>query len=185
MPIPLPTQLSGAKFLASRRAALLADAPRVGKTGAAIIAADLVMADTILVVTTASGRAVWKRGFADWSAFNRPLQVLEGSRKLDPKTAIAVAGWGGLSSPKIRSELLRRPWDLVILDESHAAKNFDAKRTAAVYGVPFDDGRILHHGPAITNRAGAVWCLTGTPIPNAPNDLYPMMQRSARSGSRR
>lgn len=174
--IPLPTQLTGARFLASRRTALLADAPRVGKTGAAIIAADLVMADTILVITTASGRAVWKRGFADWSAFNRPLQVLDGPKKLNPDTAVAVAGWGGLTSPKIRSELLRRNWSLVILDESHAAKNFDAKRTAAVYGIPHEDGRILHHGTAIADRADAVWCLSGTPISNALNDLYPMMR---------
>lgn len=174
--IPMPHQLAGARFLANRRTALLADMPRCGKTGAAIMAADYIMAETVLVITTASGRGVWKRGFADWSAFNRPLQVIEGQKKLDPKTAVAVAGWGGLTSPKIRSELLRRNWSLIILDESHAAKSFEAQRTMALYGLPLEGGRVLSKTTALINKGETIWCLTGTPLPNSPADAYPMMR---------
>ena len=68
---PLPTQISGAAFLAQRRFALLADQPRVGKTGAAIMACDMALDASILVVTTASGRPVWRKAWADWSAAGR------------------------------------------------------------------------------------------------------------------
>lgn len=173
---PKPTQLSGAQFLAERDYALLADLPRVGKTGASIIAADYRMAETILVVTTASGRGVWKRGFPAWSAFDRPLQVMLGGKTLDPKIPVAIVGWGGLTQPKIRAELLKRRWDLIIPDEAHAAKNFDTKRTQALYGELTDDGAILNNRVALTYTTKTMWPLTGTPLPNSPLDAYPMLR---------
>lgn len=173
---PLPTQLSGAKFLAGRRAAMLADAPRVGKTGAAIIASDLIVARQILVITTASGRAVWARGFADWSVFSRPTVIAT------PKTAarltashdslVAIVGWPSVSDPKLRAALLSIEWDLLICDEDHYAKNFDAKRTQAVYGVPEEGGRLIQNMSAVAARAKVVWPLTGTPYPHDLSDGY-------------
>lgn len=141
---PLPHQIAGAEFLAARKAALLADAPRVGKTGAAIIACDYVGAQNVLVVTTASGRAVWRRAWRQWSALTPPAKVLAWTE---------VTNWDRLFGS----------YDVVILDESHYAKNPEAKRTKAIYDLQF---------LAYTDR---VWCLTGTPIPNAANDLWPML----------
>lgn len=173
---PKPTQLSGALFLADRDYALLADLPRVGKTGSAIIASDYVMAETILVVTTASGRGVWKRGFPAWSAFDRRVQVMTGGAKLDPKVPCAVIGWGGLVNNSLRVELLKRRWDLVIPDEAHNAKSFSAKRTQALYGTLIDDGAVLNKTSALTNTTNRIWNLTGTPLPNSPADAYPMLR---------
>lgn len=173
---PKPTQLSGAQFLAERNYALLADLPRVGKTGAAIIAADYRMAETILVVTTASGRGVWKAGLSAWSSFDRNVQVLTGGKTLRPETTVAIIGWGGLTQPKLRAELLKRRWSVVMLDEAHAAKNFDAKRTQAVYGTLVDGGADLNTVTALTRTADTVWLLTGTPLPNSPADAYPMLR---------
>lgn len=170
--IPRAHQLSGAKFLADKPVAILADEPRVGKTGAAIIAADYVMAETILVVTTASGRAVWRRGFAEWSAFRRDVQI---ATPKDTITApVCIVGWPSVSDAKMLSQLLHRRWDVIILDESHYAKSFEAKRTKAVYGEP-----IYGHGTSkvsIASRGRYVWCLTGTPLPNSPADIYPFMR---------
>ncbi len=173
---PKPTQLSGALFLAERDYALLADLPRVGKTGSAIIASDYVMAETILVVTTASGRGVWKRGFPSWSAFDRKVQVMTGGAKLDAKIPCAVIGWGGLVNAGLRVELLKRRWDLIIPDEAHNAKSFAAKRTQALYGTLIDDGVAIDQRIALTNTSKRVWNLTGTPLPNSPADAYPMMR---------
>lgn len=176
MPTPFPTQLSGAQFLANRKNALLADEPRVGKTGTAIIAADYCLDEKLLIVTTASGRPVWKRGLQDWSAFPRPVQILTEKNHLDPKIPSAIVGWGGLASPKVRAALLQRRWDRLILDESHWAKSFEAKRTQAAYGVLMHDGQALSASGGVAHTAAGVWCLSGTPLPNAPNDLYPMMR---------
>lgn len=159
---PLPHQLSGAAWLSGRKFALLADEPRVGKTGAAILAADDLLIDKILVVTTASGRPVWWRAFREWSPWQRK--------------GLRIVGWPELNSPRVRSTLLGQSWDLLILDESHFAKNFDAKRTQAVYGELIGDTRHVDSTKALASRAKAVWCLSGTPVPNACNDIFPMMR---------
>lgn len=165
--------------MAGRRAALLADLPRVGKTGTAIVAADLVLAQRVLVVTTASGRGVWRRGWSDWQALRRTLQVLEGKDTLRPETDVCVVSWGALTQARMRSQLLARRWDLLIPDEAHAAKNFEAKRTQALYGMLEDRGATLNAMAALIGVAERVWPLTGTPLPNCPLDIYPMLRALA------
>ncbi len=159
---PFPTQISGAQFLSQRQHALLADAPRVGKTGTAILAADYNLDDSILVVTTASGRPVWKRAFASWSPFKRER--------------LRIVGWGELANAGTRAELLRHKWDRLILDEAHAAKNFATKRTQAAFGQLDEGGARLLTSTALISKAKGVWCLTGTPLPHDPSDIYPMMR---------
>lgn len=171
---PFPTQISGARFLSSRRNALLADEQRVGKTGAAIMACDDALDASICVITTASGRPVWERAFPDWSPFKRSLQVM--AKPAPASGDVVIVGWGGVINPKIRHELLKRNWDRVILDESHFAKSLDAARTKAVYGEPEADGRRMLTKTALVSRAKGVWCLSGTPGANSPLDLYAMMR---------
>ncbi len=167
----LPHQLVGARFLSDRNYALLADAPRVGKTGAAILAADDILASRILVITTASGRPVWTRGFKDWSAYDLPTRAVYGALgDISGDRLRLVVAWSEVAK---HSQALRAcKWDLVILDEAHYAKSIDTKRTQAVYGIFRGASRDF----GIVDTAARVWCLTGTPIPNAPNDLYPMMR---------
>jgi SWI/SNF-related matrix-associated actin-dependent regulator 1 of chromatin subfamily A len=162
MPTPLPHQLEGAKFLADRKAALLADAPRVGKTGASIVACDLIFARNIVVVTKASARAQWGKEFEEWG-YPRNIQVIyRGNEKVRPDAEVIVVGWGMIHDWRVLWQLVTRRWDVLILDESHEAKNPQAKRTKAVY-------------TELRRHASHVWCLSGTPIANAPNDLYAML----------
>ena len=174
---PHEHQISGARFLADRKFAILADQPRVGKTGAAIIGADLVMAANILIVTTASGRAVWRKGIADWSVFPHQVQILTPKDALRPETTVAIVGWPSVADHKLRMMLLKRRWDVVILDEAHYAKNFAAKRTQAVYGLC--EGEQLTTVHAVGAAGERVWCLTGTPMPNSPFDLFPTLRFGA------
>lgn len=172
---PHAHQIEGALFLSDRKAALLADEPRVGKTGAAIMAADFNLEARILVVTTASGRAVWKRAFGEWSTLGRTICVLPG--RLVDGPVVAVVSWAGITEPSTRAALLSCKWDRVILDESHYAKSIDTKRTQAVYGQFLEDGRVVDAATALIRKADEkAWPLSGTPMPNAPNDLYPMLR---------
>lgn len=172
---PHSHQIAGALFLAGRKSALLADEPRVGKSGAAIMAADLNLEARILVVTTASGRAIWKKAFSDWSTFGRTICVLPG--RLADGPLVALVSWSGITEPNTRAALLARDWDRVILDESHYAKSIETKRTQAAYGIFLRDGQVMDAATALARKAKeCVWTLTGTPIPNAPNDLYPMLR---------
>lgn len=142
---PLPHQLAGARWLADKQRAFLFWSPRTGKTGAAIMAADLRLARKILVLTTASGRGVWRKAFSSWSNFPRTVRVFG----VDPphecdvlimSYEMATRGTGGLS------------FDLILLDEDQKIVNPEAKRTQIVYGLLVRPGDV-------------VWHLTGSPCP--------------------
>lgn len=170
---PYPHQIEGAQWLAARQFGILADEPRVGKTGTAIMACDLIGAKRVLVVTTASGRGVWRRGFADWSPDRAPAVVLP-KDKLPQEPGVVIVGWPSVANPQIRQSLVFHPWDVLILDEGHYAKSFEAKRTQAVFGEI--DGPELDTHSALCSVSRRVWSLTGTPMPNSPFDLYPVLR---------
>lgn len=157
---------------------MLADEPRVGKTGAAIIGADLVVAHRILVITTKSGRPVWKRGFDDWQAFGRSVIVARNEYDV-AKADVVIVSWAALLNSKIRAALLSVQWSLIIPDEDHYAKNFDSKRTQALYGVLDRGGALLMNQTALFARADRVWPLTGTPYPHDLSDGYARMRALA------
>ncbi len=174
----MPHQIVGARFLADRPAALLADEQRVGKTAAAIIAADYIFAGSILVVTKGSARANWGREVREWQSLPRSVQVLYAGHEKITDAAVVVVGWGMVYDKRVLKALLARNWDVLILDESHEAKNPEAKRTKAVYGSTLAPN--LPHAPkGLIERAGHTWSLSGTPVPNAPNDLFPMLRAMA------
>lgn len=162
-PTPFPHQIEAARFLADRRTALLADEPRVGKTGAAIMAADYILAQNVLVITTASGRANMGREWGQWQEVHRTIQVVyDTSGRIPLNADVVVIAWSIVTSEPVLAQLHKRKWDVLILDESHYAKGL-SKRTAAAFGL--------------VPRAANVWCLTGTPTPNGdPRELYPALR---------
>ena len=158
--------------MAARHRALLADEPRVGKTGAAIIAADMILANTIDVVTTASGRAVWRRGFHTWSKLGRTIGIV-GVDKNASECNVRILSYNGATT-----FVSQRRSDLVILDESHNCKNPDAKRTQAILGKPVAGGKSLFTDGALVQAATRAWFLTGTPLPHDPSDIWTTMRSS-------
>lgn len=169
MPSLFPHQAKGAAFLADRKAALLADEQRVGKTAAAIRACDYVCARRILVVTTASARAQWGSEFSTWG-YPRCIHVIYSkSDTTHPGNAVVIVSWGMVDA--LLHKLMSFEWDVLILDESHYAKNPATKRTQAVYGCAQWKGLVA--------AAERVWCLSGTPYPNSPADAWPMLNALA------
>lgn len=166
--LDLEYQAEGARFLASRKAALLADDPRLGKTIQSIKAADLTHALDVLVVCPAGVVENWKKMIGrlrkgDWSAYVTSYEKAAGSD---------------------HRRLVEREWDVLIIDECHYVKNVTAKRTIALYGrgAKMDADAIAAH-------ARQVWLLSGTPMPNHSAELYPHLRalypdaiRSERTG---
>lgn len=149
--LDLPYQAEGAAFLASRKTALLADDPGLGKSKQAIDACDLARVLKVLVICPASVVENWRREIAkyrmgDWSAYVTSYDRAAGA---DYK------------------RLLAGEWDVLVLDEAHYLKNLTAKRTRLVYG---EEAKMA--AGAIAARAGQVWLLSGTPMPNNPSELY-------------
>lgn len=160
----IPAQVEGAQFLASRKAALLADKPGFGKTAQAVRACDFVEAQRIIVVTTASARANWLDEFRKWARRERRgFLIYTGRDRIPAGAQIVVVSWSLVSQAAVLKDLCWFKADALILDEAHYAKTPSAARTKAVYGQ-------------LAKTAAHVWCLTGTPVTNTPLDLYPMFR---------
>ena len=66
-------------------------------------------------------------------------------------------------------QIVHKDTDLIILDESHFLKGKDALRTRTIFGQ-----KRLGADGAI-GRVKNVFCLSGTPMPNAPDELWSML----------
>lgn len=165
-------QKVGIPWLAQRRTALLADEMGLGKSVQAILAADLLHLNWILVICPAKLREDWRQKFRQWSTEGRPVYVLA------PGVAVAMGGekavliMGMEAALDLRKILRERfSWDLIVVDEGQNFKNPTAKRTRALYGGYCQglDG--------IISVARRVWVLSGTPTPNGdPRELYPHLR---------
>lgn len=155
---PRPWQTEGAAFLASRKSALLADDPRVGKTGAALLACNKIGAEKVTIVTTRSGIPVWQRAVDQWG--------LKASQR-------RFVSWGG-----DLKALARFGHDVLILDESHKAGNPASARTRDIYGFLGEDG-LFTRAAAAVSTAERVWALSGTPAPHDNSSWWPMLRSLA------
>ena len=144
-------QLDGAEFLAAHTRALLADEPGVGKTAQVVLACKQLKVRTVRIVCPAVGKEHWRREFLRWGKSYRP-QLLE-ILSYDEARRMARPG----ADPT---------WvDVLVLDESHYAKNPEAGRTMAVFGKG-----------GLGWYARRIWSLSGTPAPNNVAELWPMLR---------
>jgi hypothetical protein len=142
---------------------LLAFEPRVGKTGSFVMAADLALVRKMVVVTTPTNRIQIARDVENWQALPRKVQILyKATDRIKETTDVVVVAWSTITAHA--EALIRFRPDRLVLDESHYAKNYSAKRTQAAMSMA---------------ARAPTWCLSGTPMPNSPFDLWPMLSTLA------
>jgi SWI/SNF-related matrix-associated actin-dependent regulator 1 of chromatin subfamily A len=170
LPAPVPTlfpyQLKGAEWLSRQEGALLADEMGLGKSAQAILACRATGAKAGLVVCPAVVRVNWSREFDKFWFDHPPVTVIESGKDAVPEAGIVVCSYDALRSPKLYAELMKREYDVLILDEAHYLKTPSAKRTRKVYGHACD-GKT-----GLASRAAHVWALTGTPAPNNATEIW-------------
>ena len=138
------------------------------------MACDYVGARTITVVTTSSGRAVWRRAFSEQQIVPRTIGVY-GVDKSAELADVCIASWGATNRISWHSRN-----DVVILDESHYAKHPERERTIAVYGKMIEGGaKMLTGGALVRPETPYVWALTGTPASHDLGDLWCMLRALA------
>lgn len=145
---PFPYQIEGAEFLAGRERALLADEMGIGKTGQAIVAVGMHGFDRVLVICPASLVKNWRREFEAF--LDRLPRCLE------------IVSYDKARTDKEFERLSAQGWDCVIIDEAHYCKTHDSKRTIAAL--------------TLGQKARHLWLMTGTPMPNNPSELYPIIR---------
>lgn len=162
-----PYQLEGARFLAARKGAILADEPRVGKTWPAIVASDYVCAENVLWLTKGSARADHRRAWQKVQVLNRPVtSIYSGADRL-PDYGVTIISYD-LATGAFFEALRKRQMDAIVLDEAHRVKSLDARRTQRILGAKAQ----LMGG--LAERAEYGWALTGTPFPNHYAEIYPV-----------
>jgi SWI/SNF-related matrix-associated actin-dependent regulator 1 of chromatin subfamily A len=167
-----PHQQEGVRFTINRlrtnRGAMFGDVMGLGKTIEAIGTANAMGPARILVVCPASVLFTWRREIWKWQTLALPVLLIQAG--LDTTINHGLVGWGVNGWCVINYDILRdypeiksgKPWDLLILDESHKLKNLEAIRTQHVFGsdtiAPIPAEKVL--------------LLTGTPMINYVHDMY-------------
>ena len=165
-------QEEGVRFAINRlrtnRGAMFGDVMGLGKTIEAIGTANAMGPARILVVCPASVLFTWRREIWKWQTLGLPVLLIQAGLDKTINHGLVgrgVKGWYIINYdilgdyPEIKSG---KPWDLLILDESHKLKNLEAIRTQHVFGsdtiAPIPSEKAL--------------LLTGTPMINYVHDLY-------------
>lgn len=182
-----PYQVEGRFFLAHRRFALLADEMGLGKTVQTIAAANAASTKRLLVLCPATARDNWRNEFNKFDDsiscvvarskkdLVRELQAESGGEKSLSGRGSTTGGGAArraiittydLAADLTPAELQRiGRCDLLVLDEAHMLKSVDATRTQ----------RILARG-GLREHCQRIWALTGTPMPNHPGELWPLLR---------
>lgn len=165
-----PFQVAGVQYAKRRQNTLIGDVPGLGKTAQAICFANEIRAETVLVICPANIRLQWAKQIRRWSTMRWPYivyPILHGRHGVHPTANWIVVSYDLARTAPIGKALAKRDYDLLILDEAHYLKEFDAQRTRAVFG-----GGAERHFEALATKADAIVALTGTPLPNRPRECY-------------
>ena len=151
-----PHQQEAKEFLLSKRRAILADQPRVGKTlPTAAAALEHLPA---LIVCPAIAKTVWEAAF-NALAPDVTVEVINGKRQAAElqTSQITIINYDVLQHGVTNVDR----YSTLVLDECHRIKNPKAQRTKAAM--------------IAMKQIDRVYTLSGTPIPNRPIELWPIL----------
>lgn len=160
-----PYQIEGRDFLASRRTALLAADPGLGKTAMATRALLMVGAQRVLVLCPAVARGAWDIEAPLWGWPGRVV-ALSSPGQLDDGPGIFILSYTQITRPAWRKALRKAArWDALIGDEAHKLKERRTLAARVVYGR-------YCRGDGLVAQAERCWLLSGTPAPNNYGEVW-------------
>lgn len=165
-----PFQVADVEYALSRKNTLIGDEPGLGKTPTAITFCNEVKAKSVLVICQANLRLQWVKRIQEWTTLPYRGQIhaiTDGSKGTHPTAIWTILSYDLCWRPTIWGEIVRRNYDVLILDEPHCLKNSGSNRSRAIFG-----GGRSHDFVPISSRAERILALTGTPLPNRPREAY-------------
>jgi SWI/SNF-related matrix-associated actin-dependent regulator 1 of chromatin subfamily A len=181
----LPFQRAGIQRGLEIPKVLIGDDMGLGKTiqGIGIFIGD-PKARRMLVVTLASLRLNWERELNAWLVPKDGAQptvgVVKSGKKPFPDTDIVVINYNLLHA--FENQIRAREWDQLTVDEAHLLKSPEARRTVFLLGGLAKEEQKGADGRKITTKrqitpvpAKRAVIMTGTPIPNRPVEVWPLL----------
>lgn len=172
----LPFQKAGIAYSLGKENVIIADEMGLGKTIQAIGVYNASDAKSMLVVCPAFLKKNWEREIKKWNVKGTSVAYSNGDF---PNTDIVIVNYNVME--KFSSEIRKREWDILVLDEAHYVKNYKAKRTLYTLGGKVtktveENGHSVRKDIQIT----PIPCkrkifLTGTPMLNKPVELWSLI----------
>jgi SWI/SNF-related matrix-associated actin-dependent regulator 1 of chromatin subfamily A len=152
---------------------LLADDMGLGKTPQAILAMNRLGLRTGVVVCPATLKIMWMRRLVEWGATVGNIYIVrDGKAEIPPNAEVIIVNYDLLIKKEIYKQLVARGvqygYDFALFDESRAMKELKTQRTKRALGKA-----------AFTHYAKRIWLLDGTPVPNRPIELFPVLSTLA------
>lgn len=146
-----PYQRAGVAYMVARKGVLQGDEMGLGKTIQVLAALNAIGPDafTCLVICPKSLKLNWQREAAKWLY----------AKQTENFVPVVVVTYE--EAKKRQAEFCGCHWGTLVLDEAHLVKNPKTQRAKCVR--------------AIREHATRVWALTGTPVPNKPVELHPLL----------
>jgi len=143
------------KTLQKNRGFLLADETGLGKSVQALKILQKIGGKYSLIVCPANLKLKWEDEIKKWLPNKRPV--------------IIIKSYNECIDPDIRRYLIKHIFDILIIDEVHYLKNFESKRTQAIFGAPALKCK------TIANCSKKILGISATPIPQRVGELYPWL----------
>src|SRR3989304_1312633 len=156
-----------------------------GKTRVAIEAAKhLANCHRILVVAPLFAAGVWRDQVKKWAPEARTLRCIRGSivqraaklRRLrirkPSRRVYVVVGYESYWREPLRSEILKYDPQMIIYDEAHRLKGKGTKQSRFAHSLASG----ADETPTETHKPAHVLALTGTPLPNGPEDAFSLFK---------
>jgi SNF2 family DNA or RNA helicase len=162
-----PFQVAGVEYALRRKNTLIGDQPGLGKTAQAVCIANEMRAKKVLVICPANIRLQWAKAIREWSTRTDKYiiyPILKSANGVHPRADWTIISYDLARGEVIHELLMQHTYDLCVIDEAHYLKTPSAKRTVAIFGNSITQG--------LSERCGAVVGLTGTPLPNRPQECY-------------
>lgn len=162
-----PYQEEGVSWLKTKKLALLGDQMGLGKSAQIIRAIDELQLRRCIIVGPSIARVTWQREFEKWSLTTAPKLKIRILRKRIEEPdfehdEILICSFDYATHNFV--SLSKFKPDLLVVDESHFLKSIESKRTKAILS-----------GAGLIHSSKRTWFLSGTPMPNHPGELWPMM----------
>ena len=188
---PYEDQITGVRFLMTRRCAVLADEMGVGKT-LQLLATFLALrangeAKHMLVICPNSVKTAWIKEVQKHTDLTVEA-VGNGSKKVlddiiahaEKRTDVLILHYDALVQPAKNGDTKTKPWskafealmllawDVLVLDEAHQVKTMDSRRTQCALLL----ARSVHN---TQGKKARVYMATGTPISESPLDAWSVL----------